>query len=266
MNERDKKEIRDILKPKDDTLKVCEIFTTVQGEGPTTGVPVTFLRLSTCNLTCIWCDTPYTWNWVGMDFKHDTKSYEQKKYDPREEIKLMTPQEIIDEINMKSGPGVKTVVLTGGEPLMQQKSKAFIEMLELLKKYRYSIEIETNGTLAPTPDVLPLIDQFNVSPKLSNSGNDKLMRMRTKALNTFNCLNNAWFKFVVMTDEDMEEIQEFQKEFNIKSGKILLMPEGRSNEETQARAQDIVNLCIKYGYRFCNRLHVWIWDGAQRGV
>ncbi|KKL71563.1 hypothetical protein LCGC14_2093660 [marine sediment metagenome] len=258
--------MRKTIKISDDCLKIAEIFVTVQGEGPNTGIPVVFVRLQLCNLSCRWCDTPYTWNWEGTDFKHDTKDYEQKKYDPRKEIITMTPDEVLNKVKELAGKNVKRVIWTGGEPLIQQRSYAFIKTLQLLTDNGFKIEVETNGTLKPSEEVQPYIDQYNVSPKLENSGNTLKVRRKDKPYEFFTKAPNAYFKFVVMDEKDMEEIQEIQKQYNIPSSKILLMPEGRTEEETKARAQKLVKLCIKYGYRFCNRLQVWIWDGAVRGV
>ena len=47
-----------------------EIFHSIQGEGRSAGRPSIFLRCSLCNLHCIWCDTDYTWNWIGTEFRH----------------------------------------------------------------------------------------------------------------------------------------------------------------------------------------------------
>jgi organic radical activating enzyme len=111
-----------------------------------------------------------------------------------------------------------------------------------------------------------LIHQFNVSPKLANSENSLKQRRRKHAFEYYTIHPCSYFKFVVMGEEDLKEIFELQSLYNIPTEKILLMPEGRTDKETQARAQEIVELCKKNGYRFCNRLHVWIWDGALRGV
>jgi len=262
----EKKEMRDALKVSDDHLKVAEIFSTIQGEGPNTGIPVIFIRLQLCNLHCIWCDTPYTWNWEGSDFNHATKDYEQTKYDPRQEIIIMSPQEVVDKVKELAGKGIKRIVWTGGEPLVQQRSKAFVSTLALLYGEGFKIEIETNGTLKPSEKIRPYIEQYNVSPKLENSDNTIKERRRTKPYEFYTAQPNAYFKFVVTGEADMVEIEDLRELFNIPASKILLMPEGRTEAEVKGRAKELVRICIEKGYRFCNRLQVWVWDGALRGV
>ena len=145
----EKREMRDLLKVSDDHVKISEIFATIQGEGPNTGIPVIFLRTALCNLSCHFCDTPYTFNWEGTDIKLSTKSYEQVKYDPRKEIIIMSPIEILEKVKSLAGKNIKRVILTGGEPLLHQRSNAFVAALVLLVANGFKIEVETNGTLKP---------------------------------------------------------------------------------------------------------------------
>jgi len=262
----DKEEMRQAIKLSDTYLKVSEIFATIQGEGANTGIPSIFIRLQFCNLTCNWCDTPFTWDWEGTHTKRSVKDYEQVKYDPRKEIIEMTPEDILNKVKELAKYNIKHIILTGGEPLLQQKSKAFLKMLEYLIANHFKIEIETNGTLIPLPEVDECIVKYNVAPKLANSKCKLSNRRRDKAYNFFTSKINASFKFVVCDESDLQEIKFLQDRYKISPDKILLMPEGKTEDETKIRAQTIVGLCINNGYRFCNRLQVWIWDGAVRGV
>jgi organic radical activating enzyme len=115
-------------------MKVNEIFSSIQGEGRFAGCPVTFVRLSGCNLSCEWCDTKYHTNGQVMSVEEVTKK--------------------IKEL------GENTVVWTGGEPLLQQKEIVqVIEQTETLQHH-----LETNGTLITTKNAR-LFDYVCVSPK-----------------------------------------------------------------------------------------------------
>ena len=132
-------------------MQVNEIFKSIQGEGPNFGKPAIFLRTAQCNLKCTWCDTKYTWDW--------------KNYDFQKEVKEMTIDEVKDAILDLE---IKHLVITGGEPLLQQDDLA--DLLSFLKPDFY-VEVETNCTILPNKMLTDLIDQWNVSPKTKNSGN-----------------------------------------------------------------------------------------------
>ncbi len=227
-------------------LKINEIYGPVQqGEGKSIGKEVMFLRLAFCNLHCIWCDTPYTWNWVGTKFKHP------EKFEIFEEVHSMDFSEVIfNLIGLKKR--VKSLVISGGEPLLQQVK--LIPFLEVLKSVGWWIEIETNGSVLPLDKIFNLIDQFNCSPKLSNSGNSKKLRIRPEALTALAQSPKSTFKFVVAKKEDIGEILEFVRTFNMKQ--VYLMPLGTTVDELNQTREMTKKLCKEHNFNFSDRLHI----------
>jgi len=222
-----------------------EIFRSVQGEGQSIGVPSVFCRLSLCNLSCSWCDTKYTWDWDN--------------YDPKTEIIELSPQDVCNRIATLE---TTNVVITGGEPLMQQKGLA--ELTTLLKSKGHTIEVETNGTYIPSSIIANNIDRWNVSPKLVNSGLSKKLRLVEKSLIWFAEESTAVFKFVINCPSDVEEVKELATTFGLPSERVILMPQGTSKSEIESKTSWIVEHCMDAGYRFSSRLHVLIW-GDERG-
>ncbi|MTI21175.1 7-carboxy-7-deazaguanine synthase QueE [Fulvivirga sp. RKSG066] len=235
----------------------AEIFYTVQGEGKNLGKPSIFLRTSLCNLHCIWCDTDYTWNWENTPFE-TTKNV---KYRREEYIEELSPKEAA-EIVMQYP--CKHVVLTGGEPMMQQE--ALCEVIEYLKAQDdYTFEVETNGTLPPSERFDELVDQFNVSPKLANSNNSEKIREKPKALKHFSQSAKSNFKFVLSQEEDLNEILSLIEKYNINPAAVYLMPEGVSEVELKRKQSWLVEICKTHGFNYTDRLHIHIY-GAKRGV
>lgn len=233
-------------------ILVNEIFgPTIQGEGKSAGKEVMFLRTSGCNLACIWCDTPYTWNWKGTKFQHPDK------YDPKKESHQMSIDEIVGKLKIKS------LVISGGEPLLQQDK--ITALLERLKSEEFWTECETNGTIEPNDRFFELIDQINCSPKLSNSGpdNPEFKRINPRALLKLAHSPKTTFKFVVATENDLGEINDLVKQYGLKN--VYLMPEGRTREEQEARSAEVERYCKENGFNFTPRLHVLKW-GTKRGV
>lgn len=102
-------------------MKVCELFTSIQGESTYAGTPCTFIRLSGCNLRCSYCDTTY--------------SYEKGTE--------LSPEEIIERVR---DAGLNLVEITGGEPLLQHD--AVVDLTKRLLDAGYKVLIETNGTMS----------------------------------------------------------------------------------------------------------------------
>lgn len=235
-------------------MKVNEIFgPTIQGEGKSVGISVMFLRLSTCNLHCIWCDTPYTWNWVGSPFAHS------EKFEYSKEVHEMTDDEIVAQLEQLNGDSVKSLVISGGEPLIQQKQ--LISLIRILKGKGWWIEVETNGTVLPTPEMFEAVDQFNCSPKLSNSGDREALRIRPLALTALVRSPKVFFKFVIATQADIDEVLEYVHTFNM--SQVYLMPLGKTREELLQTREATLDLCARYGFSFSDRLHVIEFGGIR---
>ena len=222
-----------------------EIFYSLQGEGPALGTPSVFLRLALCNLVCTWCDTKYTWDWRNHDY--------------RKEVVELTHERVQELVE---GHGCRHMVITGGEPLLQQRALA--PLVGSLKDRGFSFEVETNGTILPGPELAPHIDQWNVSPKLANSGNSPHRREVPRVLHAFSAMPNAYFKFVVVEPGDVEEVEALVGTYGLDRARVLLMPEGRTKRQLQDRSGWLSEVCVEKGFRFTPRLHVLLW-GDERG-
>ena len=146
-----------------------EIFTSIQGEGITCGLASIFVRLSLCNLACSFCDTKYTWDW--------------DRYDRDIETIELAAEDVARDVLARARRGPKNVVITGGEPLLQQRD--LVDVVQRLHGEGLGIEVETNGTITPADALAACVDQWNVSPKLASSGNAAAARERAETI--------AWF-------------------------------------------------------------------------
>jgi 7-carboxy-7-deazaguanine synthase len=240
-----------------------EIFHTLQGEGPSVGLPAVFIRASRCNLHCVWCDTDHTWNFQGTPWPHEKDTVpgytKHRKSDVTYEL---SPREAAALI--LAYPCTRTVI-TGGEPLLQEVE--FLAMIEQIRAVHpnHQFEIETNGTRIPDPALHEVVNQFNVSPKLSNAGMPLAHRINEEALKFFASSGKAWFKFVVAEPADLVEIESLCAAHGILAERILLMAEGRTSAELDRHAEWLPDLCRDRGYRMCDRLHIRLW-GDKRGV
>lgn len=231
-----------------------EIFASLQGEGPSMGKPVAFIRLSRCNLACTWCDTAYTWRFEGEERPHrDGVTYERAA----NQVKL-SPEKAAAKV---AALGQKRIVITGGEPLLQ--CGALADMLAILPDIE--VEIETNGTVRPSAHVDIRVDQYNVSPKLAHSGNAAELALIPERLDFYASDPRAFFKFVVASPQDVEEVDALQREYRIPKERLFLMAEGTDSNTLRTRQMWLSTLCLSKGYRMSDRMHIHLY-GDTRGT
>lgn len=231
-----------------------EIFASLQGEGPSMGMPVAFVRLSRCNLACTWCDTAYTWRFEGDNRPHrDGIAFERKANQV-----TLTPADAAAQIAML---GQKRLVITGGEPLLQ--AGALAEMLAHLPDI--SVEIETNGTVAPPAWLDIRVDQYNVSPKLSHSGNPADLALIPERLDAWASDPRAFLKFVIAAPEDVAEVLALHRRHRFRPEQVFLMAEGTDSATLRTRQAWLAPLCLEHGFRMSDRLHIHLY-GDTRGT
>lgn len=227
------------------------------------GIPSVFVRTSLCNLHCIWCDTDYTWNWTGTRFAHVNDARPgYRKFVKKDWIEVLQIAEVAQIVAAFS---CNNIILTGGEPLLQQA--ALVELMTTLRRISSAVrfEVETNGTLLPSPEFDAAIDQYNVSPKLENSANPRRLREKPAVLRFFAASAKSNFKFVMAEKNDLEEMLQLVHTYAIAPEKVWLMPEGTAARSLAQRRKWLVETCKKYGFRYSDRLHVQIW-GSKKGV
>ena len=202
-----------------------EIFYSLQGEGICSGTPAVFVRLAGCNLHCSWCDSKRAWG-NGIE---------------------LSPHELAERL--LSFP-CQHYVITGGEPLLQHKELE--QLIELLPPHAF-IEVETNGTIAPTPLLEARVNQWNVSPKLPHAGQQPVP---PAALPVFAKLATAWFKLVVKGEEDWSDIAAL----HLPTDRLILMPCAETREALLEKLPRIAEMAMRHHTRLGNRLHIILWN------
>ncbi len=211
------------------TIRINEIFYSIQGEGIQIGVPTVFIRTQGCNLSCRWCDTVYA------------KNFENGK-----DMKI---SEIIK--NVKKYPA-KYVCITGGEPLLQKNVRILINRL---LKIGYNVNLETNGSLPL--DGLPKSKNFLVSMDVKCPSSKMEKRMNFE--NIKKLTKTDQLKFVLKDKKDYDYAKKIIKKY--KPGcSIVYMPVGG------IKIKKIAESVLKDGLnvRVLMQLHKIIW-GNKRG-
>jgi 7-carboxy-7-deazaguanine synthase len=218
------------------TARVSEIFLSLQGEGPSAGVPAHFLRLQGCSVGCSWCDTKYSWDAAGG--------------------RACDPGDLLEEL--RSLGAAPLLVVTGGEPL---ECPGLVPLLERALERWERIEVETSG-LMPPPLSHPRLF-WNVSPKLPSA--TPRWEETWAHVAAWLAEPNAVFKIVVSEPPDPEDVLREVERHALPAPRVMLMPEGYTDRGLRERSVALSELCLRHGFRLSPRLHVWMW-GARRGV
>jgi 7-carboxy-7-deazaguanine synthase len=233
-------------------LPISEVFgPTLQGEGPAAGKAAMFVRFGGCNLSCSWCDTPYTWD--------------ATRFDMREEISRRPIQSI-----WKACRHAPITVLTGGEPLLHQKSDDWEELLRGLDGADSEIHLETNGTILPNPVTMRYIRLAAVSPKLahadagSRTGQNPINPAALRVWGQIAKSGRAFLKVVVQTEDDCVTALNLGRDHGWDRSAIWIMPEGITPEALAERWPMVARFAADNGINASHRLHVLAW-GDERG-
>jgi 7-carboxy-7-deazaguanine synthase len=181
----------------------------------------------------------------------------------------MTVDQILAEVDRFPA---NHVVLTGGEPMV---AKGIHELAGRLKENAKHITIETAATIPPDGIAC---DLASLSPKLSNSTPDadlsdgwrdrhEKRRLQPEIIRSWLQKYHYQLKFVVSAAGDLDEIRDLlvNLESEIEPAKVLLMPEGTELSTIRGRSALLIHICKRYGYRYCNRLHIELF-GNRKGT
>lgn len=209
------------------TLKINEIFHSLQGESLYTGLACVFVRMAGCNLRCAWCDTRYAYD-EGRD---------------------MTLADIVDCV---SGYACPLVEITGGEPLVQERTPALIR--ELIHQ-GYHVLLETNGTR----DIRDLPQACIGIVDIKCPGSEESGRHRPDILQQLRPHDQV--KFVITDERDYRFARDFSRQIRaVPAGSILFSPaHGRLPAPTLAEWI----LRDRLGVRMQLQLHQIIWKGER---
>lgn len=194
------------------------------------------------------CDTPYTWD--------------ASRFDLRAEGKRMTVSQILKKV---SAGRPELAVITGGEPLLHQGQDGWVPLLSGLVEHGMKIEVETNGTVAPLQATENRVARFNVSPKLSHSGDAEDKRLNYDILRKLVITGCAVFKFVARDGIDLEQVDKIVQRAQIPNEMVWIMPLGTDAASITQGIEVLAPLVVQRCWNLTTRLHVLAY-GDKRGV
>jgi len=226
-------------------MQITEIYRSIQGESSFAGLPCTFVRLTACNLRCVWCDSEYTF--TGG--------------------KKMSSEEIERQVESLSPDGL--VEFTGGEPMLQERE--LVPLMERLLARSYTLLLETSGE-RPLENVPAAVHKI-VDVKCPGSGEGGTFRESNLA--TFTPKDEI--KFVLAGREDYEFARDFTRahELHRKTSGVIFSPAFAKHPGT---ARDASNCSLdprqlaewiledRLEVRLGLQIHKFVWEPATKGV
>lgn len=270
-------------------IKISELFYSIQGEGKYSGVPSVFLRTFGCNFECNGFGMPKGEKSDERDIiASDISKYRDYKdlplvstgcdsyasWDPR--FKKLSPkisvtaiaEKILDLLPFKEWQD-EHLVITGGEPLLGwQREYPLLLDLEQMSTLK-DLTFETNGTQDLHEDFRDYLwwwngkrggnsITFSVSPKLSVSGEKRELAIKPETVCDYETVGDTYLKFVVATEEDVQEALEVIQLYRNKGfkGNVYLMPVGGVESVYSLNNRRVAELAMKNGLRYSDRLQV----------
>ena len=213
-----------------DSLIINEIFFSIQGESTHAGVPCVFVRLTSCDLRCIWCDTAYAF--------HDGVE--------------LTIDEIVKKVKEYNCPLVE---ITGGEPLLQPNVHV---LMKRLCDESFKVMIETGGHR----DISAVDSRVKRIMDIKCPGS--LMEKRNRWKNIESLTARDEVKFVIADETDYTWAKEIIETYRLAARCTVLMSPVFGNMENRTLAEWILQDHLPVQFQL--QLHKYIWDPATRGV
>jgi 7-carboxy-7-deazaguanine synthase len=211
-------------------MKICEIFTSIQGESTRAGMMCTFIRFTGCNLICTYCDTKYAY----------------------EEGSEYSSEKILDEVTRRS---IKLVEITGGEPLLQPEALTLIK--SLIDK-GFEVLIETNGSVSIKDiDQRATVIMDIKTPRSGESG-----KIAPGNLDLLKASDEV--KFVITDRADYEWSRDFINGHSLRDICTVLLSPAYGVLEPQVLSEWILE--DRLGVRLNLQLQKYIFGPEKRGV
>ena len=209
------------------SLRITEIFYSLQGEANTVGIPTVFIRLTGCPLRCVYCDTDYAF--TGG--------------------KKMALSDILAEVAQYN---CQYITVTGGEPLAQP---ACLELMRQLADKNYKVSLETSGALDISNVDARVVKVMDIKTPSSGEAD------KNRYPNIDHLQTQDQVKFVIGSDKDYIWSKAILKEYNLANRCEILFSPVTGQQNPTELAEKILN--DRLPVRFQIQLHKLLWQDAQ---